>query len=81
MCGVSKSPEGSSREELNGSSKPSLNGPSRATGRFSRSMHLPQLRRDGRIISVAAKIPMGVSANGRREVRGMEIGGSEAEAI
>src|SRR5436853_2708399 len=40
-----------------------------------------KVRRDGRIISVAVIIAVGVNADGRREVLGMEIGTSEAEPI
>jgi putative transposase len=38
-----------------------------------------KVRRDGRIISVAVIIAVGVNADGRREVLGIEIGASEAE--
>jgi putative transposase len=37
--------------------------------------------RSGRIVSVAVIIAVGVNTDGRREVLGMEIGTSEAEAI
>src|SRR5690606_41509516 len=40
-----------------------------------------KVRRGGRIVSVAAIMAVGVNADGRREVLGMEIGTSEAEAI
>jgi transposase-like protein len=40
-----------------------------------------KVRRGGRIISVAAIIAVGVNADGRREVLGLEIGTSEAEPI
>jgi putative transposase len=43
--------------------------------------HLPQGAPGGRIVSVAAIMAVGVNADGRREVLGMEIGTSEAEAI
>jgi transposase-like protein len=39
------------------------------------------VRQGGRIVSVAAIMAIGVNADGRREVLGMEIGTSEAEAI
>jgi len=39
------------------------------------------VRRGGRIVSVAAIIAVGVNADGRREVLGLEIGTSEAEPI
>ncbi|MGO6748330.1 IS256 family transposase [Rhizobium ruizarguesonis] len=40
-----------------------------------------RVRRGGRIVSVAAIIAVGVNADGRREVLGLEIGTSEAEPI
>jgi len=39
------------------------------------------VRRGGRIVSVAVIIAVGVNSDGRREVLGMEVGTSEAEAI
>ncbi|TIL70196.1 MAG: IS256 family transposase, partial [Mesorhizobium sp.] len=38
-----------------------------------------KVRRGGRIVSVAVIIAVGVNADGRREVLGMEVGTSEAE--
>jgi putative transposase len=38
-----------------------------------------KVRRDGRIVSVAVIIAIGVNSDGRREILGMEIGASEAE--
>ncbi|HEX7369178.1 MAG TPA: IS256 family transposase [Rhodanobacteraceae bacterium] len=38
-------------------------------------------RQDGRIVSVAVIIAVGVNADGRREVLGMDIGASEAEVF
>jgi transposase-like protein len=40
-----------------------------------------KVRRNGRIVSVAAIIAVGVNADGRREVLGLEIGSSEAETF
>jgi len=40
-----------------------------------------KVRRGGRFVSVAVIIAVGVNTDGRREVLGMEIGTSEAEAI
>src|SRR3989337_1182783 len=40
-----------------------------------------KVRRGGRIVSVAVIIAVGVNADGRREVLGMEVGTSEAEPI
>jgi transposase-like protein len=39
-----------------------------------------KVRRGGRIVSVAAIIAVGANTDGRREVLGLEIGTSEAEA-
>ena len=38
-------------------------------------------RQDGRVVSVAVIIAVGVNADGRREVLGMDIGPSEAETF
>src|SRR3954467_2832897 len=38
-------------------------------------------RRDGRIISVALIVAVGVNGDGRREVLGLAIGASEAETV
>lgn len=38
-----------------------------------------KVRQNGRIVSVAVIIAVGVNSDGRREVLGMEIGASEAE--
>ena len=38
-------------------------------------------RRDGRIVSVAVIVAVGVNSDGRREVLGMDIGASEAETF
>jgi transposase-like protein len=43
--------------------------------------HYPKVRRGGRIVSVATNIAVGVNADRRREVLGVEIGTSEAEPI
>jgi len=40
-----------------------------------------KVRQNGRIVSVAAIVAVGVNADGRREVLGLEIGASEAEAF
>ena len=40
-----------------------------------------KLRRNDRIISIAVIIAVGVNADGRREVLGMDIGASEAETF
>jgi putative transposase len=38
-------------------------------------------RRDGRIVSVAVIVAVGVNGDGRREVLGLAIGASEAETF
>src|SRR4029077_3792610 len=40
-----------------------------------------KVRQAGRIVSVAVIIAVGVNADGRREVLGMEVGSSEAEPV
>ena len=40
-----------------------------------------KVRQDGRIVSVAVIVAVGVNADGRREVLGMDIGPSEAETF
>ena len=40
-----------------------------------------KVRQAGRIVSVAAIIAVGVNADGRREVLGLDIGASEAETF
>ena len=40
-----------------------------------------KVRHDGRIISVAVTVAVGVNGDGRREVLGMDIGSSEAETF
>ena len=40
-----------------------------------------KVRADGRIVSVAVIIAVGVNSDGRREVLGMAIGASEAETF
>ena len=40
-----------------------------------------KVRQDGRIVSVAVIVAVGVNSDGRREVRGMDVGPSEAETF
>ena len=40
-----------------------------------------KVRQNSRVVSVAAIVAVGVSSDGRREVLGMDIGASEAEAL
>lgn len=43
--------------------------------------HLVKVRQQGRIVSVAVIVAVGVNSDGRREVLGMDIGPSEAETF
>jgi Transposase, Mutator family len=57
-------------------------GPSKATGPICGStLLMPKVRQNGRIVSVAAVIAVGVNNDGRREMLGMDIGRSEAETF
>ena len=40
-----------------------------------------KVRQDGRIVSVAVIVAVGVNTDGRREVLGMDVGPSEAETF
>ena len=40
-----------------------------------------KVRQDGRIVSVAVIVAVGVNGDGRREVLGMDVGPSEAETF
>ena len=55
---------------------------SRATGRICGSTPpIVKVRQNGRIVSVAVIVAVGVNSDGRREVLGMDIGPSEAETF
>ena len=57
-----------------------MNAPSKAAGPISRiDATYGKVRQNRRIVSVAAIVAVGVNADGRREVLGMDIGPSEAE--
>jgi transposase-like protein len=82
MSGISKSQVSRLCEEIDGRVKAFLERPIEGDWPYLwiDATYL-KVRRGGRIVSVAAIMAVGVNADGRREVLGMEIGTSEAEAI
>ena len=82
MSGISKSQVSRLCEEIDGKVKAFLDRPIEGEWPYLwiDATYL-KVRRGGRIVSVAAIIAVGVNSDGRREVLGMEIGTSEAEAI
>ena len=82
MSGISKSQVSRLCEEIDGKVKAFLERPIEGDWPYLwiDATYL-KVRQGGRIVSVAAIMAVGVNADGRREVLGMEIGTSEAEAI
>ena len=82
MSGISKSQVSRLCEEIDGKVKAFLNRPLEGDWPYLwiDATYL-KVRRGGRIVSVAVIIAIGVNTDGRREVLGLEIGTSEAEAI
>lgn len=82
MSGISKSQVSRLCEEIDGKVKAFLDRPIEGDWPYLwiDATYL-KVRRGGRIVSVAAIMAVGVNADGRREVLGMEIGTSEAEPI
>src|SRR5918996_5146358 len=82
MTGISKSQGSRLCEEIDGKVKAFLDRPIEGDWPYLwiDATYL-KVRRGGRIVSVAVIIAVGVNADGRREVLGMEIGTSEAEPI
>ena len=82
MSGISKSQVSRLCEEIDGRVKAFLDRPIEGDWPYLwiDATYL-KVRRGGRIVSVAVIIAVGVNADGRREVLGMEIGTSEAEPI
>ena len=82
MSGISKSQVSRLCEEIDGKVKAFLDRPIEDDWPYLwiDATYL-KVRRGGRIISIAVIIAVGVNADGRREVLGMEIGTSEAEPI
>ncbi len=82
MSGVSKSQVSRLCEEIDGKVKAFLERPIEGDWPYLwiDATYL-KVRRGGRIVSVAVIIAIGVNADGRREVLGLEVGPSEAEPI
>ena len=82
MSGISKSQVSRLCEEIDGKVKAFLERPLEGDWPYLwiDATYL-KVRRGGRIVSVAVIIAVGVNGDGRREVLGMEVGTSEAEAI
>src|SRR3954447_22413993 len=82
MTGISKSQVSRLCEEIDGKVKAFLDRPIEDDWPYIwiDATYL-KVRRGGRIVSVAVIIAVGVNSDGRREVLGMEVGTSEAEAI
>ncbi|MGC1587983.1 MAG: IS256 family transposase [Rhodomicrobium sp.] len=82
MSGVSKSQVSRLCEEIDGRVKTFLDRPIEGDWPYLwiDATYL-KVRQNGRIVSVAAIIAVGVNSDGRREVLGMDIGPSEAETF
>jgi len=82
MSGISKSQVSRLCEEIDGRVKAFLDRPIEGDWPYLwiDATYL-KVRRGGRIVSVAVIIAVGVNADGRREVLGMDIGPSEAETF
>ncbi len=82
MSGISKSQVSRLCEEIDGKVKAFLDRPLEGDWPYVwiDATYL-KVRRGGRIVSVAVIVAVGVNADGRREVLGMEVGTSEAEPI
>lgn len=82
MSGISKSQVSRLCEEIDGRVKAFLEGPIEGDWPYLwMDATYIKVRRDGRIVSVAVIIAVGVNSDGRREVLGMAIGHSEAEVF
>ena len=82
MGGISKSQVSRLCEEIDGKVKAFLDRPIEGDWPYLWiDATYIKVRRNGRIVSVAAIIAVGVNSDGRREVLGMDIGPSEAEPI
>ena len=82
MSGISKSQVSRLCEEIDDKVKAFLNRPIEGEWPYLWiDVAYLKVRRGGRIVSVAVIIAVGVNTDGRREVLGMEIETSEAEAI
>jgi transposase-like protein len=82
MSGISKSQVSRLCEEIDGRVKAFLERPIEGDWPYLwMDATYIKVRRDGRIVSVAVVIAVGVNSDGRREVLGMAIGHSEAEVF
>jgi len=82
MTGISKSQVSRLCEEIDGKIATFLNRPLEGDWPYVwLDATYVKARRDGRIVSVAVIIAVGVNGDGRREVLGMAIGASEAETF
>ncbi len=82
MSGISKSQVSRLCEEIDGRVKAFLERPIEGDWPYLwMDATYIKVRRDGRIVSVAVIIAVGVNSDGRREVLGMAIGHSEAEVF
>src|ERR1700687_4849642 len=82
MTGISKSQVSRLCEEIDGKVATFLNRPLEGDWPYVwLDATYVKARRDGRIVSVAVIIAVGVNGDGRREVLGMAIGASEAETF
>src|SRR5512147_3273162 len=81
MSGISKSQVSRLCEEIDGKVKAFLDRPLEGDWPYLwiDATYVKARRQDGRVVSVAVIIAVGVNADGRREVLGMDIGPSEAE--
>jgi putative transposase len=80
MSGISKSQVSRLCEEIDGKVKAFLDRPIEGDWPYLWiDATYVKVRQNGRIVSVAVIIAVGVNSDGRREVLGMEIGASEAE--
>jgi putative transposase len=82
MSGISKSQVSRLCEEIDGRVKAFLDRPLAGDWLYIWiDATYVKVRQDGRIVSVAVIVAVGVNADGRREVLGMDIGPSEAETF
>ena len=82
MSGISKSQVSRLCEEIDGKVKAFLDRPIEGDWPYLWiDATYVKVRQNGRIISVAVIVAVGVNSDGRREVLGMEIGASEAETF
>jgi transposase-like protein len=83
MSGISKSQVSRLCEEIDGRVKAFLDRPLEGDWPYLwiDATYVKARRQDGRVVSVAVIIAVGVNGDGRREVLGMDIGPSEAETF